>query len=303
MFVRRFLRTVGHAQWLRYGLRYRLIRAFDSPQAHTSEPFEVPFYGMRYRGNFNTMLDWHVYYFGAYERSELQFLHDCLSCMQSPVFVDVGANIGHHTLSVASRVRRVLAFEPFQEVLVKFREKVHLNGLCNVLLFEHALGEQTETRHFFKPWDHNTGTGSFVAGEGGAEIELPIVRGDEALRMAGSVHLIKIDTEGFEPEVLRGLQSTLNRDRPVVFFEWSGNERQMWVNTETLLPKGYRVFKFVPDLNWWGLFRRQGYGLRELRPNASWPDGNLVAMSDDFARVFLSGDTRGLVMPPERLVA
>jgi FkbM family methyltransferase len=75
---------------------------------------------------------------------------------------------------------------------------------------------------YVKPNSHNTGTGSFAnSGNEGETLSLPIRVGDEVLadQNIKNIHFIKIDTEGFEPFVLRGLKNTLELCRPLVFFE------------------------------------------------------------------------------------
>jgi len=95
------------------------------------------------------------------------------------------------------------------------------------------------------------------------------------------VHFIKIDTEGFEPYVLRGLNNTLNRCRPIVFFEWSQNERKgSEDNKRKLFPPDYTFFQFVPDTVQMYLFRKPTYRL-SLRPK-KWDDGNLLALPNEY---------------------
>lgn len=283
--LRRWLRSIGHAQWLRFGVRDRVIRYFHHPDSCASESFEVDFFGARYEGNFDTFLDWNVYYYGAYAREELRLIADFLDQKTNSVFLDVGANIGHHTLFAAQHAQQVLAFEPFDQVANKLVSKVKINKITNVKLFSFALGEKNEMLEYVKPSSHNTGTGSFSDGAPGQAVaRLPIRIGDEVLVEIGvdQVHFIKIDTEGFEPMVLRGLRRTLERCRPIVFFEWTQVQRAGATAGEAhLFPRGYRFYEFVSDTVRLSLFRQLSYHLVPIETNAEWPDGNLLAITDE----------------------
>lgn len=280
--LRYVLRGLGHLTWLRFGVRDRVIRYFHHPDTCAAESFRVDFFGASYEGNFNTFLDWNVYYYGAYAREELRLIEDFLATRTNAVLMDVGANIGHHTLFAARHAQQVLAFEPFELVSNKLVSKVRDNGLSNVKLFAFALGDKNEMLEYGKPTSHNTGTGSFMNGARGQEATLlPIRIGDDALEERGitQVDFIKIDTEGFEPMVLRGLRNTLERCRPIVFFEWTQIQRTGAVAAESqLFPTGYRFFEFVSDTVKLAFFRQLSYRLVPLDSGASWPDGNLLAI-------------------------
>ncbi len=278
--LKRWMRAVGHLALLRFGVRDRLIRWIHNPDTAKSEEFAVPFFGLVYRGNFDTFIDWSVYYYGAYAREELRLMEDLLVSMHQPVVMDIGANVGHHTLFASRKAKHVLAFEPFFEVANKLRQKLLENAINNVRLFEFALGEKNEKASYKKPKGHNTGTGSFISfGNDNETLDLEIRIGDEVLEQNAikDVHFIKIDTEGFEPHVLNGLAKTLVRCRPIVFFEWSQGVRgQLDHRLSTIFPQDYTFYLFVPDIVVFKLFRKMSYRLAATTDH--WPDGNLLAM-------------------------
>lgn len=278
------LRVLGHIEWLRFGVRDRIIRFSHNPDTCGAGDFVVPFFGATYSGNFNTFLDWSVYYYGAYAREELRLFEDFLRTISDPVVLDVGANVGHHSLFAATRSKTVLAFEPFPDVAIGLERKVAENQIPNVLLFKFALGEKNETAVYFKPEGHNTGTGSFAKSENeAATLALPIRIGDEVLaeQEITDIHFIKIDTEGFEPFVLTGLRKVIARCRPLIFFEWTQGERKLLDQScQSLFPENYRFYNFISDTVVLGLFRKPTYRLSPL--SDTWPDGNLFAVPCEY---------------------
>lgn len=188
--------------------------------------FETDFFGFRYRGNTRNLIDHHVLVFGAFEKPILYFLRDTLQNLapKRGVFVDVGANVGHHSLFMSRYAREVHAFEPYEPVLARFRRMIEINHVSNVTIYPVALGKEKARLRFFEPSETNLGTGSLIEGfQGGIrpykEVEVQI--GDEALEKGGVRHvdLVKIDVEGYEKPVLQGLVRTLSAHRPVVVFE------------------------------------------------------------------------------------
>jgi len=218
-------------------------------------PFETGFFGLRYQGNLKNNIDFNVFYYGAFEKPLLFFLRDCLQAIhRSPsVFCDIGANIGQHSLFMSRVADGVHAFEPYDVVRQRLEQQVALNQLDNVFIHPVGLGETEQQLPFYAPTGRNQGIGSFDASttvKGNRNIgELALVSGDSYFqqRSITSIDLIKIDVEGFEKSVLRGLQKTLAANRPVVVFEMTHGSAisiQSQEELGTLFPDNYRFFTF-----------------------------------------------------------
>lgn len=131
--------------------------------------------------------------------------------------LDVGANIGTHTLYFAAVCRaRVLAFEPHPESARTLRENVRRNGLeSRVTVHELGLGATTARAALALDDAQNLGHCTLrPAGDG--EIE---VRAFDDLQLATDVKLVKIDVEGMEAEVLAGMVQLLQRAQPALYVE------------------------------------------------------------------------------------
>ncbi|MBU1109733.1 MAG: FkbM family methyltransferase [Candidatus Riflebacteria bacterium] len=249
------LRKFGHLEFIRFGLRDRLIRIFHSPDTATKEKFSVNFYGLKYPGELSCFLDWSVFYYGAYSKDELTILGHLIQASCGENILDIGANIGHHSLFFSTFEKNVHAFEPFEGVSRKLEEKIHVNNVKNITLHKIALGEKNETQTFYPSDNNNTGTGSFVNTKTKAKpLIFQIFKGDEflATRNIKNIGLIKIDVEGLEIDVIKGLKDTLTKERPIVFFEWTqGNLSAENLSSNSLqnelFPQDYDFFAFIPS--------------------------------------------------------
>src|SRR5277367_3312979 len=131
----RLFRMVGKQTWIPRGQHWVMCKLWD-PDSENSFIFEVDFFGMRYQGDLAQFADWKVFGYGCSSYCELSLLKtlaDEIRSRRSEVmFFDVGANVGHHTLFMASNADRVIAFEPFADIRKLIEQKIAMNRLTNV---------------------------------------------------------------------------------------------------------------------------------------------------------------------------
>jgi FkbM family methyltransferase len=144
-------------------------------------------------------------------------------------FADIGANVGMITLLAARLVQpggRVDSFEPNPVAMSRLREVCAHNRLETVV-HTHALGmsDQPGELELCVPTAH-TGTGTFARipaeqeSAGASRHKCRIETGDRILLdLVQGPLTIKIDVEGFESYVLRGLHETIRRHRPAIVLE------------------------------------------------------------------------------------
>ena len=232
---------------------------FHNPENPASVPFEVEFYGLKYRGDLKSYVDWNVYFFGAYEKPLLHFLRKIAAGIEKPVFVDIGANVGHHSLFLSRYCDRVISFEPFGALVKKFREQIERNKIRNIELIECGLGDEEAMLEYYAPIGANEGVGTFT-GRAWANTEklperLKVVRGDDFFREKApeKIDLMKIDVEGFEKNVLTGLKESLRHYRPIVILEYEEDTYKKFSGPEefiALFPEGYEARKFNAKNAW-----------------------------------------------------
>lgn len=282
--MKTLLQLFGRLDWIRFGVRNRVIYFFNHPDRARSRPFECDFFGARYQGDLNNFIDWHVFHYGAYCPEELACMGDFLATADRPVVVDVGANIGHHTLFASTRAAKVHAFEPYRPVLEKLERKLRLNRIEHVVVHPVGLADLNDSLPYAPPSTTNTGTGTFVGAddaEGRPRLELR--RADDYFPAAGidRIDFLKMDVEGFEVSALRGMTATLAERRPVCFLEWTRSARRDGpANGVGLFPARYTFHRFVTSAPLLGVFKRHGYRLHPL--GEDWPDCELVAVPEEY---------------------
>jgi FkbM family methyltransferase len=266
-------RAVGRMGWLRRGIRERLVRVVGPRSRDSRRTFEIELHGYRYRGTLGNWLDRNLYVYGGYEQELQELLRRLSDSGCSGPIADVGANVGVHSLFASRHFARVHAFEPYAPVRERLVHAVRENGIENIVVHEVALGSEDGEWPFFAPPDANLGTGSFVKDHSVANSlhpsRLRVVNGDDYFDAnVGRVDALKIDVEGYEVEVLRGLCRTLRECRPAVIIEVSDTTRRGVGDVRGLLglfPDRYLPFEIRPRELSFGLFERPGLRLAPLK--------------------------------------
>ena len=245
--------TAGNNQTWRKFLYRQLRRNGKTPDY----AFSKDFYGLKYKGNLNNNIDANVFFYGAFEKPLLFFLRDTLNALitETPkaIFMDIGANVGHHSIFLSKFASQVLAFEPYPKVNMQFKQQIAHNNISNIQIFETGLSDRRETLNYYAPTGNNEGIGSFdesSIGKGNTSYgKLELREGDQVIESDSwkNIKLIKIDVEGFEKKVIKGLSRTIEEERPVIVCEITYGQQLSFVSIEELksyLPKNYEILTF-----------------------------------------------------------
>ncbi len=138
---------------------------------------------------------------------------------QGGTFVDIGSNIGNHSLFVAAflQPKKIIPFEPNPLAYKLLLANVVLNGLTHVFDLRHigfGLSDQKAGGFAMSRQARNLGGAKMLSGQG----EIETITGDEALAN-DAPDFLKIDVEGMEMLALRGLQATITRCAPMILIE------------------------------------------------------------------------------------
>jgi FkbM family methyltransferase len=187
--------------------------------------------------------------YGEFSPSEWTMLAQVVKSGQT--VVEVGANIGSHSVPLARACfpGSLYLFEPQQRVFQILCANLALNDVKNAYAYPEACAE-TEGFVVLPTVDYSA-AGNF----GGVSVSL---KGDGVRGMSAratpldsldlaACHLIKIDVEGFEAQVVRGAAKTIARHRPVLYVE---NDRVASQQELISLIAGldYRLYWHAPPL-------------------------------------------------------
>jgi FkbM family methyltransferase len=155
---------------------------------------------------------------GNSRQEEENLVRKCLNL--GDTYIDIGANIGVLTLAAACQVGergQIYAIEAHPRIFRYLLENVRLNGFRQVITLNVAVGDHNNDVVFF--CDRRQDDRNAVISDG--SMCVPLARLDDLLRsQVKRIHLLKIDVEGYEKQVLIGAQEHL-QVTDAVFFESS----------------------------------------------------------------------------------
>jgi FkbM family methyltransferase len=172
-----------------------------------------------------------AYYYRDLEREYVDALRQLYD---GGIFADVGSSIGLYAVCLADAVRarggRIAAFEPVPFNRERQAANIALNKADDVVdIYPVALGAADAVLRMTGDPSH-ADNNAFLTASG--DIEVEVRRLDDVACDWPRIGLMKIDIEGYEPEMLKGARATVERDRPVIFAEF--NRERMAINGFTL---------------------------------------------------------------------
>jgi FkbM family methyltransferase len=166
-------------------------------------------------------------YFGSYALLVIQAMERILK--PGGVFFDVGANIGYLSAVGAKLVGtrgEVHSFEPIPDYHARLRRLAHLNPNHTIVANRCSVGETREigTIYVTREPGQNTMVPNYQSRtEITSTLQVPVMRLDSYIEERGlrKISLIKIDAEGFELPILKGMQKYFESspDRPPILCE------------------------------------------------------------------------------------
>jgi FkbM family methyltransferase len=244
--------------------------------------------GARMECTLPDLLQSRIYFFGVWEPQITSFMRQRLS--PGDTFIDVGANVGYYTLLAASIVGaygKVCAIEASPSIFKRLQRNVSLNPFHNIELLNVAASDRIGILKIYLGPQDNTGlttTDASEAARRGNQLEAQVrSRPLHALvdtKTLLRVRLIKIDVEGAELSVIRGIDCLLPRF----------SDQTEW------------VFEVTPDA-----LKRQGSSVNELLKFFRDAGYRLYVISNDYSnhdyvsppRTYQLTELNGL---PEKLV-
>ena len=169
----------------------------------------------------------YIRYFGEYSEAEVDVFRKFIK--EDSVCMDLGAYFGELTIPMAELCPKglVLAVEPQMVLCQILGGNLQLNSIPNVKTLEIAVGESSAITNMVsvQPHSYTVNWGLTKTLQSTDHPTVPIHSVDE-LELPG-LDFIKIDVEGFEPNVLRGMKETIEQYKPVIYLEYEQNKSEI----------------------------------------------------------------------------
>jgi FkbM family methyltransferase len=159
-------------------------------------------------------------------------------------FVDVGANVGIWSLPMKSHFKNVISYEPSKQNI----ECIKANIPNGIELREKAVADFNGEAKFHQA-GKNCGDGKLCREGVKSTYVVPVVKlDDENLQ---NVDMVKIDTQGWELDVLKGMSNLINSQQPWIMIEVNEDIDKCCalmesLNYETVYVKSKRNFVWAP---------------------------------------------------------
>lgn len=186
--------------------------------------------------------------YGLYEKEYLDDLHQLMTTiginLSISTAIDIGANIGNHTIEFSKYFKQVFSFEPNPRTFDIL--KANTKNINNIEAFNFGCGDEQK---FLKMQENFNNMGMSTAKfkiESNNHFKIEIKPLDDFLNRLSKLALIKVDVEGMELDVLKGANKIIDKFHPIICFEqneWEfTKEFKETEPVEWLRAKGYRIY-------------------------------------------------------------
>lgn len=188
---------------------------------------------------------------GDWFEDEIRFVRKLLGPGQRAI--DVGANYGVYTLSMAALVGpagSMFAFEPDPATAAMLRQSLKENGFDQASVVERAVSDKSGRAYFriAESSELNQLIEESEAGEADHGVGVTTLDHCREEFGWGAADFIKIDAEGQEPQVVRGASRLLTETSPLVMAEYKHGHDINHELIEAFSSLGYKAYRLVPGL-------------------------------------------------------
>ncbi|MEV6313874.1 FkbM family methyltransferase [Streptomyces sp. NPDC051776] len=255
------------------GKRFLVSRGLNAVLRDRPRRRAVPArFGATFAVDTRDLIQRYLYLFGVWEPHMTHWLRHRLR--PGDTFVDVGANIGYFSLLASTLVGdggRVVAIEASPSFHDRLLVNARLNARANIRTVNTAVSDRQQPLTFVLASSTNMGANSVVPYEGPAESTFEIeARTLPDLLTAAEIadaRVIKVDVEGAEGGVVRGLEPMLDRLRPdaEITVEVTPDRMAQLGDSvdelmETMRAHGFHAYRLAND------YSPESYVAAQLRP-------------------------------------
>jgi FkbM family methyltransferase len=168
---------------------------------------------------------------------------------KNKIALDIGANIGTHTIYLSDYFKEVYAFEPQKNVFELLESNVQINNCKNIITKNYGLGNSNKNEKM-EIYDINSRINHGAIGidktgtSNGETINIKIL--DEM--KLDNIGFIKIDVEGYEYSVLEGSKNTIEKSKPIIIIEINYKSIKDYTNIINFFNKlNYKLYRISSD--------------------------------------------------------
>ncbi len=191
----------------------------------------------------NDSIGFEILYNGYYEKSNLEILKKSFPAnIANSNFLDIGANIGNHSLFFKDSFNKIESFEPQKKIFQIL--KLNTQQYPNIKIYNYGVSNKDTLTTFHIPIT-NSGMASQKQHLTDYYSEKVLLKKLD-YKSFTNVGYIKVDVEGSEYEVLISLDDIIKTSKPLISFELNRNNIDRKKIIDLLKDYGYYDF-FVPE--------------------------------------------------------
>ena len=193
--------------------------------------FIIKFKNINLEININEPMDQLIFFHNNYEDKQFNYLINKIKKFKPSIFLDIGCNSGLYSLMIAKNFPKlkVLSFEPVKETFLKFKKNIKLNKkIKNIKPYNFGLSSKNKNlKMHAKVRDGYIQQGGAGVIRKNTKVRLNHLnislatfrRGDDTINFKNKIIACKIDVEGHELNVLKGMIKILNKNKLILQIE------------------------------------------------------------------------------------
>ena len=141
---------------------------------------------------------------------------------KNATLLDIGMNIGNHSLFLAANGFKIHAFEANVKMSAIAKESIKLNNFEErIKVYEFGVSDKEEKAYYAKetPWNFGGMSLSIIDENSDENVNFIECKSIDSLDIQDEIALVKIDVEGMEAKVLRGMKKLIEKNRPIIYAE------------------------------------------------------------------------------------
>jgi FkbM family methyltransferase len=159
--------------------------------------------------------------------------------------INIGANLGYHTIKLATISNKVIAFEPQRKIYNQLCSNIYLNEMdTKIEAYQLALGDVNESANLASTQDNPNAVCGELTNYGGISLIGDHIGESVEVHTLDSFNFnpdfILMDAERFEGKILKGGEETISKNKPTLLLEiWKADTDERFYQLKYL---GYEIY-------------------------------------------------------------